>query len=196
MRNSLPSHQAGTALAVVRVCIGLLGLLSPRRAQQASLLPATTDASTPVWTRFWATRALALGVGYLTADPPTRRHLIRVGLIVDATDTGFLALTAAARQRLPRRALLWLATTPACPPPRTSSRSARAGRPHRRLTTRPVPPDHAHRCRRVLPPRPAVARTAECRTVLLMDTTRHHPPHHRPRRGLRRQRLAPHPSSP
>lgn len=109
MRNSLPTHQAGTALAVLRVSIGLLGLLSPRRAQQAALLPTTADASTPIWTRFWATRALALGVGYLAADAPTRRHLIRMGLVVDATDTGFLVLTAAARPRLPLRALLWLA---------------------------------------------------------------------------------------
>ena len=108
MSTTPPQNRAGTALAVVRVGIGLLGLLAPKRAQQAALLPATSDPSTPIWTRFWATRALALGVGYLTADARTRRHLIRVGLLVDATDTGFLALTATGRKQPPRRALAWL----------------------------------------------------------------------------------------
>lgn len=104
----IPRQRAGTALAVVRVAIGLLGLLAPRWTQQAALLPRRSDATTHIWTRFWATRALALGLGYLTADHHTRHHLIRMGLLVDATDTTFL-LAMAARPATSRRALGWLA---------------------------------------------------------------------------------------
>ena len=103
-----PPQRAGTTLALVRATIGLLGLLAPDRTQQAALLPSRSDAITNIWTRFWATRALALGIGYLTADRPTRHHLIRMGLLVDATDTTFL-LTMALRPDTSRRTLGWLA---------------------------------------------------------------------------------------
>jgi hypothetical protein len=99
----------GTAVAVARIGMGLAGLVAPTRLQQASLLPREPDARVKIWTRFWATRAIGLGVGYLTADTETRRHLIRVGFLVDALDTAFL-LAMSARSDAPKRSLLWLAS--------------------------------------------------------------------------------------
>lgn len=102
------SLQPGIALAAFRVAIGTLGLLAPRRTQQAALLPANGPPVVRIWTRFWATRSLALGLGYLTANPHTRPHLIRMGLLVDTSDTTFL-LAMTIRRTTPRQALGWLA---------------------------------------------------------------------------------------
>jgi hypothetical protein len=46
---------------------------------------------------------------YLTADEQTRRHLIRVGFLVDALDTAFL-LSMSTRRETPKPAALWLAS--------------------------------------------------------------------------------------
>lgn len=102
------SNVYGTAVAVARIGMGVFGLLAPRRTQTASLLGGDVQPSVKIWTRFWATRAIGLGIGYLSADAAGRRHLVRVGLLVDALDTTFL-VAMAARSTHPRRALLWLA---------------------------------------------------------------------------------------
>lgn len=98
----------GTAVAAGRIGMGVVGLVAPTRAQQVSLLAQDADTTVEVWTRFWATRAIGLGVGYLAAGAETRRHLIRIGLLVDGLDTAFL-LAMSTRRDAPRRALLWLA---------------------------------------------------------------------------------------
>lgn len=99
----------GTTVAAARIAMGLLGLAAPATTQRLSLLGGETTAIVHLWTRFWATRAIGLGASYLTADLPTRRHLIRAGLLVDGLDTAFL-VAMAARRRLPTSAVAWLAT--------------------------------------------------------------------------------------
>lgn len=78
-------------LAAARVVIGAAGLLAPRLLQRACLLEPRDDPSTTTAWRYFGGRALALGAGHLLGDQEQRRVLDRVGLLVDATDTAFLA---------------------------------------------------------------------------------------------------------
>ena len=101
-------RQLALGLAAVRCTLGTLGLLAPVATQRLSLLDRSDDPSTVAGWRFFGTRALALGVAYLTANDATRHHLDRAGLVVDTLDTAFLA-TMAARGHLRPRTAGWLA---------------------------------------------------------------------------------------
>lgn len=98
------------ALAAVRVALGALCLTAPRTARRLSLLPTTRDAGADAMTRFYATRALAMGALYLL-DHRSRPALAKVGRVVDVADTGFLAMMLAARRISPGSAIELMAIT-------------------------------------------------------------------------------------
>jgi hypothetical protein len=62
----------GSAIAVCRIGMGIVGLLAPGHLQRAALLDGD-DPRIRIWTRFWATRAIGLGVAI---SPPTNRHAV------------------------------------------------------------------------------------------------------------------------
>lgn len=86
------------------------GPAHPGLLQRTCLMEEQRNESNISAWRYFGSRALALGLGYLAADDHQRRHLDRVGLIVDTTDTLFLAAMAARGSLRPSRAA-WMGTT-------------------------------------------------------------------------------------
>lgn len=99
-------------LAAGRVICGVVGLAAPRILHRLSLLDADGSPAAMAYTRFFGTRAIGLGVGYILGDATARRHLDRVGLLVDASDTVALA-SMLARGRISPGAGLYLMTATA-----------------------------------------------------------------------------------
>lgn len=110
MNNQQTTSPASRWLAAGRIVLGVAALAAPRMLQRACLLEARHQESTTAAWRYFGSRDLALGVGYLTADEHQRRHLDRVGLAVDVTDTLFLAAMAASGSLRASRAA-WMGTT-------------------------------------------------------------------------------------
>lgn len=101
------ARHLGVVLAVVRIGSGLLGLLTPRLLHRLSGLEEDDSPSASAYTRYFATRALGLGIGYVLANDDTRQELDRIGLLVDGGDTLFAAAMYA-RGSLPAGAAAWL----------------------------------------------------------------------------------------
>lgn len=70
-------------------------------------LDSDASPAAVTYTRYFATRAIALGIGYLLANESTRNHLDRIGLIADGGDTLFAAAMVT-RGSLPPPAAAWL----------------------------------------------------------------------------------------
>lgn len=94
-------------LAAARIASGAVGLVAPRFLHRLSGLDSDASPTAVAYTRYFATRAIALGVGYLLANGSTRHHLDRIGLIADGGDTLFAAAMVS-RGSLPVRAAAWL----------------------------------------------------------------------------------------
>ena len=110
MNDQQTTSTASLGLAAGRIVLGAAGLLAPGLVQRTCLMEEQRNESTTSAWRYFGSRALALGLGYLAADDHQRRHLDRVGLIVDTTDTLFLAAMAARGSLRPSRAA-WMGTT-------------------------------------------------------------------------------------
>lgn len=102
-------EQLANGLAVTRIVLGTFALLAPTTIQRLSLLEADDRPGARTGWRYFGVRAIGLGVGYLTADERTRRHLDRAQLLVDGLDTAFIAAMAV-RGSVPRPAAAWLGT--------------------------------------------------------------------------------------
>ncbi len=102
-------EQFANGLAVTRIVLGSLALLAPTTIQRLSLLEPDDRPGARTGWRYFGVRAIGLGVGYLTADARTRRHLDRAQLLVDSLDTAFIAAMAA-RGSVPLPAAAWLGT--------------------------------------------------------------------------------------
>lgn len=100
-------RQLALGLAAVRIASGAVGLVAPRLLHRMSGLDSDASPAAVTYTRYFATRAIALGIGYLLANESTRNHLDRIGLIADGGDTLFAAAMVT-RGSLPPRAAAWL----------------------------------------------------------------------------------------
>lgn len=100
-------EQFATGLALTRIVLGVIALAAPTTTQRLSLLEPNDDPGARTGWRYFGVRAIGLGVGYLTADERTRRHLHRAQLLVDSLDTAFIAAMAA-RRSIPLPAAAWL----------------------------------------------------------------------------------------
>lgn len=103
------SNQLALGLAVARTASGVVGLFAPRLLHRLSGLEPDGSPAAVAYTRFFSTRAIALGIGYLVADESTRRDLDRIGLIADGYDT-LWALIMVSGGSLRARTAAWLVT--------------------------------------------------------------------------------------
>lgn len=92
-------------MAVGRIVLGVLGLLTPRALVRMFGLRPSPELT--YLTRVFGARAVALGAGYLTEPPGQRRRWHRLGLFVDTADT-MGAVAHLVRKDLPRPAVLGL----------------------------------------------------------------------------------------
>jgi hypothetical protein len=75
-----------TGLAVGRIAVGTISLLSPGLAARLFLLNAKTNPQLPYVTRMFGSREIALGGLTLAASGAARRQLVQVGLAIDGAD--------------------------------------------------------------------------------------------------------------
>ena len=82
-----------TGLALGRIAVGTVSLLSPGLAAKLFLLNPTTNPQLPYVTRMFGSREIALGGLTLASSGAARRQLVQVGIAVDSADavTGILA---------------------------------------------------------------------------------------------------------
>ncbi|MFC8527228.1 hypothetical protein [Nocardia sp. NPDC057227] len=82
------SNEGGTvpvALAVGRVLLGAASLGAPHALNRAFGARSTPESLYLM--RVYGIRALAMGFGYLTAGPQERARWLRLGLLIDVSDT-------------------------------------------------------------------------------------------------------------
>jgi hypothetical protein len=75
-----------TGLAVGRIAVGTISLLSPKLAARLFLLNAKTNPQLPYVTRLFGSRELALGGLTLAASGVARRQLVQAGVAIDSAD--------------------------------------------------------------------------------------------------------------
>lgn len=82
-----------TGLAIGRVGIGAVSILSPSLASRLFLMEPAKDGTTRTLSRLFGTREVALGALTLAAKKSERRRLVTVGIAVDGSDavTGLLS---------------------------------------------------------------------------------------------------------
>ncbi|WP_433665043.1 hypothetical protein ACQPW1_24315 [Nocardia sp. CA-128927] len=104
-----PSPLAGAlrGLAVGRIALGAAAIALPRTLTVAFGIHPTPELT--YMTRIFGARAIALGVGYLTAPAEERPRWQRVGLMVDIIDTAHGAAHVV-RGDLPRPTALAMVT--------------------------------------------------------------------------------------
>ncbi|MGE4426540.1 MAG: hypothetical protein AB7G37_08830 [Solirubrobacteraceae bacterium] len=96
-----PLGRALQGLAVGRLALGTAALLAPRKLGRIFRLEMGPEVA--YMTQIYGGRAIAMGVGYLTAPRAERPRWQRLGLAVDVSDT--IAATGHLRRRdLPPRA--------------------------------------------------------------------------------------------
>ncbi|MBY8858773.1 nuclear transport factor 2 family protein [Nocardia sp. CA2R105] len=98
-----PRVDALDALATGRVLLGIAALAAPRRF--ARIVGVATAPELTYLTRIFGARAVALGLGYLTAAPAERRRWRPLLLAVDASDT-LTGVTHLLRRDVPGRAAI------------------------------------------------------------------------------------------
>ncbi|MFD4183996.1 hypothetical protein ACFWPB_23330, partial [Rhodococcus sp. NPDC058514] len=72
-------------LAAGRLALAVAALAAPQRF--ARLVGVAPSPELTYLTRIYGARALAMGLAYLTSEPPERRRWHRLGLAIDITDT-------------------------------------------------------------------------------------------------------------
>ncbi|MFD9549284.1 nuclear transport factor 2 family protein [Nocardia salmonicida] len=90
-------------MAVGRLALAITSLTAPRRF--GSFVGVQPSAELTYMTRIYGARALAMGLGYLTAGPRERARWKRFGLAVDISDT-VAGLTHLIRRDVPSRSAL------------------------------------------------------------------------------------------
>jgi len=97
-----------TGLAVGRIAVGTISLVSPSRAAKLFLLDARANPSLPYVTRMFGSREIAMGGLTLAATGDARERMVRVGIAIDAADA-FTGIAAAASGAVSKRAGIVLA---------------------------------------------------------------------------------------
>lgn len=92
-----------TGLALGRIAVGSLSLISPRHAAKAFLLDPELNPQLSYVTRLFGSREVALGVLTLASSGAARRALVQAGIAVDAGDA-FTGVAGAASGAVPRPA--------------------------------------------------------------------------------------------
>ena len=75
-----------TGLAIGRITVGAISLLSPTLAARLFLLNARTNPQLPYVTRMFGSREIALGALTLASSGAARRQLVQAGVAVDSAD--------------------------------------------------------------------------------------------------------------
>ena len=75
-----------TGLAIGRIAVGTVSLLSPKLAAKLFLLNPTTNPQVPFVTRLFGSREIALGGLTLASSGAARRQLVQVGIAIDSAD--------------------------------------------------------------------------------------------------------------
>ena len=92
-----------TGLAVGRIAVGLVSLVSPSLAAKLFLLDGAANPSLPYLSRMFGSREIALGGLTLVSSGEARRRLVQVGVAVDAADV-LTGLSAAASGAVSKKA--------------------------------------------------------------------------------------------
>lgn len=98
-------------LAAGRVLLGVASLGAPRALARAFGARSTPESQ--YLTRVYGIRALAMGFGYLTAGPAERARWLRLGFLIDLSDTA-AGLGHARRGDVPARAVWPLVALTGC----------------------------------------------------------------------------------
>jgi len=75
-----------TGLALGRVAIGIVSMLSPSLATKLFRLDVDSNPQLPYLSRMFGSREIALGALTLASSGSTRRNLVLVGIAVDGAD--------------------------------------------------------------------------------------------------------------
>lgn len=97
-----------TGLALGRIAVGTVSLVSPSLAAKMLLLDSRANPSLPYITRMFGSREIALGGLTLASSGEARRRLVQVGVAVDAADA-FTGIAAAASGAVSKKAGIVLA---------------------------------------------------------------------------------------
>ena len=97
-----------SGLAVGRIAIGTLSLVSPARAAKLFRLDSSRNPQLPYITRLFGSREIALGALTLVSSGATRRRLVGVGIAVDGADA-FAGIAAATSGSVSKATGLFLA---------------------------------------------------------------------------------------
>lgn len=97
-----------TGLALGRIGVGLVSLLSPGLATRLLMLDARANPQLPYVTRLFGSREIALGAVTLASSGATRERLVTVGIAVDGADvlTGVAGVVSGA---VPKKAGVMMA---------------------------------------------------------------------------------------
>ena len=90
-----------TGLAVGRISIGAIALVSPKLAAKMFLLDPQGNPQLGLMTRLFASREIALGAITLATTGTARRALVQVGVAVDGADV-LAGLAATATGAVPK----------------------------------------------------------------------------------------------
>lgn len=103
MSTDIPLASTLRAMALGRIGLGAASLVVPTWLARTFRIRSSPELR--YMTRIYGARAIALGVGYLTAPPAERPRWQRLGLMVDGSDTAS-GLVHLIRRDLPRPAAL------------------------------------------------------------------------------------------
>jgi hypothetical protein len=97
-----------TGLALGRIAVGSVSLVSPGLAAKLFRLDAEVNPQLPYVTRLFGSREIALGAITLASSGAARRRLIQVGIAVDGADA-FTGIAACASGAVPKKTGLLMA---------------------------------------------------------------------------------------
>lgn len=95
----LKPAQARSALATMRLLIGVGGMVAPAFGARLFGMEPQRNPALPYFMRLFAVRDAALGAGLLLADPRDRGRWVDLGIASDVSDVG-AALAAGRRGQL------------------------------------------------------------------------------------------------
>lgn len=106
------ARTAALSLAIFRIVLGLFAWFGPRPMNRLFGVPRRDDSSAlDYMNRVFGVRAVALGIGYLTAAEAARPQWHRLWLLCDAADTVMGARMTARGELAPLTAIQALAIT-------------------------------------------------------------------------------------
>jgi hypothetical protein len=91
-----------TGLALGRIVVGTIALVSPDLAAKLFLLNSSTNRQLPYMTRMFGSREIALGGLTLASSGAARRRLVQVGIAIDGADA-FTGIAAASSGAVPKK---------------------------------------------------------------------------------------------